>query len=80
MGSVRVGLFPPVGQLGGGPEQLHAALARVAEAGVDYVCIGDHVSVFVGAGSDGLITATARPSTSPSFSVHTSRPVAPRST
>jgi alkanesulfonate monooxygenase SsuD/methylene tetrahydromethanopterin reductase-like flavin-dependent oxidoreductase (luciferase family) len=34
-------------------------LARVAEAGVDHLCVGDHVSFFVGAGSDGLITATS---------------------
>ena len=55
----RVGLFPTVAQLGGGPEQLRATLARVAEAGVDHLCVGDHVSFFVGAGSDGLITATS---------------------
>ena len=59
MTRVRVGLFPPVGQPDGDPQQLHATLARVAEAGVDHVCVGDHVSFFVGAGSDGLITATS---------------------
>lgn len=58
MARVRVGLFPPVGQLSG-PEQLHAMLTRVAEEGIDHVCVGDHVSFFVGAGSDGLITATS---------------------
>ena len=31
----------------------------IAEAGIDHLCVGDHVSFFVGAGSDGLITATA---------------------
>src|SRR5215469_6571839 len=59
MASVRVGLFPPVGQRTGGPEELHAALARAADAGVDHLCVGDHVSFFVGAGSDGLITAAS---------------------
>ena len=59
MASVRVGLFPPVGQRTGGPEELHATLARVADAGVDHLCVGDHVSFFVGAGSDGLITAAS---------------------
>jgi alkanesulfonate monooxygenase SsuD/methylene tetrahydromethanopterin reductase-like flavin-dependent oxidoreductase (luciferase family) len=58
MASVRVGLFPPVGQLTGGP-QLHAMLDRAAGEGVDHLCVGDHVSFFVGAGSDGLITATS---------------------
>src|SRR6185312_5063212 len=59
MASVRVGLFPLVGQRTGGPEELHATLARVAGEGVDHLCVGDHVSFFVGAGSDGLITAAA---------------------
>jgi alkanesulfonate monooxygenase SsuD/methylene tetrahydromethanopterin reductase-like flavin-dependent oxidoreductase (luciferase family) len=58
MADVRVGLFPPVGQIAGGPE-LHPALARAAREGVDHLCVGDHVSFFVGAGSDGLITATS---------------------
>jgi alkanesulfonate monooxygenase SsuD/methylene tetrahydromethanopterin reductase-like flavin-dependent oxidoreductase (luciferase family) len=53
---VRVGTFLPVGQ----PVAEHGtALARAADEGVDHVCVGDHVSFFVGAGSDGLITATA---------------------
>jgi alkanesulfonate monooxygenase SsuD/methylene tetrahydromethanopterin reductase-like flavin-dependent oxidoreductase (luciferase family) len=59
MASVRVGLFPPVGQWDSGPEQLQATLARVAEEDVDHVCVGDHVSFFVGTGSDGLVTATS---------------------
>jgi alkanesulfonate monooxygenase SsuD/methylene tetrahydromethanopterin reductase-like flavin-dependent oxidoreductase (luciferase family) len=59
MASVRVGLFPLVGQRTGGPEQQHATLARAVDAGVDHLCAGDHVSFFVGAGSDGLITAAS---------------------
>ena len=60
MTSVRVGLFPPVVEpLSVSPAQLQAMLARVTEAGVDHLCVGDHVSFFVGAGSDGLITATS---------------------
>jgi len=58
MASVRVGLFPPVDQPGGS-KQLQETLARVAKAGVDHLCVGDHVSFFVGAGSDGLVTATS---------------------
>jgi alkanesulfonate monooxygenase SsuD/methylene tetrahydromethanopterin reductase-like flavin-dependent oxidoreductase (luciferase family) len=56
--SIRVGLFPPVGQLTGGPA-LHTVLARAAGEGVDHLCVGDHVSFFTGAGSDGLITAAS---------------------
>ncbi len=58
MASVRVGLFPPVVDLKGGPE-LNAILRRVADEDVDHLCVGDHVSFFVGAGSDGLIAATS---------------------
>ena len=57
MPSVRVGLFPPIGQLD--PDRLQAFLAGAADEGVDHVCVGDHVSFFVGAGSDGLTMATA---------------------
>ncbi len=59
MARVRVGLFPPVGHGGAGTEEFQATLARVAGEGVDHLCVGDHVSFFVGAGSDGLITATS---------------------
>jgi alkanesulfonate monooxygenase SsuD/methylene tetrahydromethanopterin reductase-like flavin-dependent oxidoreductase (luciferase family) len=56
---VRVGMFPLVGQSAGGGAELTATLARVADGGIDHLCVGDHVSFFVGAGSDGLVTATA---------------------
>ena len=60
MANVRVGLFPPDNEpLTAGPEYLRAMLARVADEGVDHICVGDHVSFFVGAGSDGLITAAS---------------------
>src|SRR5689334_11016043 len=56
---VRVGLFPAALQASEvDPERLRATLAQIAEAGVDHLCVGDHVSFYVGAGSDGLITAT----------------------
>src|SRR5262245_23736066 len=58
MASVRVGLFPPLPQRTGDP-RLAATLARTAAAGIDHLCVGDHISFFVGAGSDGLIAATS---------------------
>lgn len=58
MPSLRVGFFPPVNQLNFGP-QLEAMLDRVADAEIDHLCVGDHVSFFVGAGSDALIAATS---------------------
>lgn len=60
MTGVRVGVFPPsIASLNVAADDLQAMLAGVAAAGLDHVCVGDHVSFFVGAGSDGLITATA---------------------
>ncbi len=57
---VRVGVFPAAFDAADGdPERLRATLGRIADAGVDHVCVGDHVSFFVGAGSDGLIRATS---------------------
>src|SRR5258708_17913049 len=57
---VRVGLFADALEpTDGDPERLRAALGQVAHAAVDHVCVGDHVSFFVGAGSDGVSTATS---------------------
>jgi len=55
---VRVGLFPAALHRDGGPEP-DAILRRIGAVDVDHLCVGDHVSFFVGAGSDGLITATS---------------------
>jgi len=60
MSTVRVGLFPHIAaSFGVGPERLLAMIADIAAAGVDHLCVGDHVSFFIGAGSDGLIAATS---------------------
>ena len=59
MKNVRVGIFAPVGQFSSSVEQRETMLARIADSGVDHVCVGDHVSFHVGAGADGLIDATA---------------------
>src|SRR6266480_2894386 len=55
----RVGMFPPPGLLEQDPETARAFLTRVAAAGIDHVCCGDHVSFFTGMGFDGLVQATA---------------------
>ena len=68
MSPVRVGTFLPLAQPAAA--QLGTALARAAEEGVDHVCVGDHVSFFVGAGSDGLITATSLLSLQPNLPVY----------
>jgi alkanesulfonate monooxygenase SsuD/methylene tetrahydromethanopterin reductase-like flavin-dependent oxidoreductase (luciferase family) len=57
---VRVGLFADaLASTDGEPDRLRSTLGQVADAGVDHLCVGDHVSFFVGAGSDGLIRATS---------------------
>jgi alkanesulfonate monooxygenase SsuD/methylene tetrahydromethanopterin reductase-like flavin-dependent oxidoreductase (luciferase family) len=57
---VRVGLFADALEpTDGDPERLRATLAQVADASLDHLCVGDHVSFFVGAGSDALISATS---------------------
>ena len=66
---VRVGLLP-LDLLASGAPAAAAALARMAEAGLDHVCCGDHVS-FAGTGYDGLIQATALAMLHPTLPVHT---------
>jgi alkanesulfonate monooxygenase SsuD/methylene tetrahydromethanopterin reductase-like flavin-dependent oxidoreductase (luciferase family) len=68
--SVRVGTFPAAGQTAAWALQRDEALARVADAGLDHVCVADHVSFFVGVGSDGLIAATALLSLHPELPVY----------
>ena len=67
--SSRVGLLPP-DILAGSPAAAAATLARVADAGLDHVCCGDHVS-FNGTGFDGLVQATALAMLHPTLPVHT---------
>jgi alkanesulfonate monooxygenase SsuD/methylene tetrahydromethanopterin reductase-like flavin-dependent oxidoreductase (luciferase family) len=57
---VRVGLFPAALEpTDGDPERLRTTAGRIRDAGVDHLCVGDHVSFFVGAGSDGLVSAAS---------------------
>ena len=51
-------MFPPPGLINQGPDIAAEYLARAGEAGINYVCCGDHVSFF-GLGFDGLVQATA---------------------
>jgi alkanesulfonate monooxygenase SsuD/methylene tetrahydromethanopterin reductase-like flavin-dependent oxidoreductase (luciferase family) len=70
MPEIRVGVFPVAGQAASFAMPGGEALAGVADAGLDHVCVGDHVSFFVGAGSDGLVTATALLSLHPGLPVY----------
>jgi len=52
-------MFAPGGAFVGDAARRSQVLDKIAEAGIDHVCVGDHVSFLVGAGVDGLINATA---------------------
>jgi alkanesulfonate monooxygenase SsuD/methylene tetrahydromethanopterin reductase-like flavin-dependent oxidoreductase (luciferase family) len=66
--SVRVGLFPPIG----GPTSAESAyLTAVHDTGIDYVCVGDHVSFFVGLGGDGLVLAASLAAQHPTLPIMT---------
>ncbi len=56
---IRVGVFPPPQIAQGPPEVLSEYLRRAEAVGIDYLCCGDHISFYVGYGTDGLITAAS---------------------
>jgi len=62
-------MFPPPGLLNQGRDAATEYLAQVGDAGIDYVCCGDHVS-FSGLGFDGLVQATALAMLHPTLPVH----------
>ena len=55
----RIGTFAPAGLVEQGPKTAHAFLTKVAEAGIDHVCCGDHARFVAGPGFDGLVQAAA---------------------
>jgi alkanesulfonate monooxygenase SsuD/methylene tetrahydromethanopterin reductase-like flavin-dependent oxidoreductase (luciferase family) len=59
MPSIRLGAFPPLQGPTPAPETVTTFARAAAVAGLDHVCTADHVSFFVGAGTDGLLSATA---------------------
>ena len=63
-------MFAPFGLLEQGPETARVFLTQVAEAGIDHVCCGDHVSFVAGLGFDGLVQATALAMLHPTLPVY----------
>jgi alkanesulfonate monooxygenase SsuD/methylene tetrahydromethanopterin reductase-like flavin-dependent oxidoreductase (luciferase family) len=59
MTSVQVGIRPPHACFEAAPARLHAFIADAERAGIDHLCVGDHVSFRGGRGYDGLVQATA---------------------
>ena len=65
----RVGMFMPFSV--NGPDESATRLAQIADAGIDHVGIGDHVSFFGGLGFDGLIRGAALAAMHPTLPVYT---------
>src|SRR5215207_10991391 len=59
MSALRVGLLPPLQFVGAPLDERRRRLAAIADAGLDHVGVGDHVSFFVGAGHDALVGAAS---------------------
>ncbi|HEX5366887.1 MAG TPA: LLM class flavin-dependent oxidoreductase [Acidimicrobiales bacterium] len=71
MSDVTVGITPPIPPAAD-PETAAGVVRAVAEAGVDHLVVGDHVTFFGGFGVDGLIHATSLLTLHPHLPVHTS--------
>ncbi len=71
MTAPAVGVFPPLDIMSRGPDELRGFLAAVDEAGFDHVCCGDHVSFFIGVGTDGLLAASVYAAAHPRLPVYT---------
>ena len=57
--AVRIGLRPPRQLFEAGAPDLRAVVDRAEAAGIDQLCVGDHVTFQGGQGFDGLVQATA---------------------
>jgi alkanesulfonate monooxygenase SsuD/methylene tetrahydromethanopterin reductase-like flavin-dependent oxidoreductase (luciferase family) len=57
--AVSVGIRVPHELFEGGARKLRVHVESIAAAGIDRVCVGDHVSFHGGRGFDGLVQATA---------------------
>ncbi len=57
--TVKVGISVHDSLMVADPARRRALLTRIERAGLDYVCVGDHVSFHDGTGFDGLTAATA---------------------
>jgi alkanesulfonate monooxygenase SsuD/methylene tetrahydromethanopterin reductase-like flavin-dependent oxidoreductase (luciferase family) len=67
--AIRLGAFPPLQGAGLVPDTQAEFVRLAAGAGLDHVCTGDHVSFFVGAGFDGLVSATSLAAVHPTMPV-----------
>jgi alkanesulfonate monooxygenase SsuD/methylene tetrahydromethanopterin reductase-like flavin-dependent oxidoreductase (luciferase family) len=71
MSEIAVGVSAPI-PAGSDPVAAARVVADIADAGVDHLVVGDHVTFFGGFGVDGLIHATSLLMLHPRLPVHTS--------
>src|ERR1700761_3370953 len=57
--AVRVGISVHDSLLAAGPSRRRSLIGLIEQAGLDYLCVADHISFHDGTGFDGLIAATA---------------------
>ena len=67
--SIRVGLSVTEGLLVPKPADRRLLLDAAAEAGLDHITVGDHISFHGGTGFDGMVSATSILSTHDTLSV-----------
>jgi alkanesulfonate monooxygenase SsuD/methylene tetrahydromethanopterin reductase-like flavin-dependent oxidoreductase (luciferase family) len=67
---LQVGIRVPRDALVGDVGRIRALMERVAAAGLDHVCVGDHVSFQGGQGFDGIVHAAVLAAAHPSLPVH----------
>jgi alkanesulfonate monooxygenase SsuD/methylene tetrahydromethanopterin reductase-like flavin-dependent oxidoreductase (luciferase family) len=70
MAAIQLGAFPPLQGPALVPGLQTAFVRLAADAGLDHVCTGDHVSFFVGAGFDGLVSAASLAAVHPTIPVY----------
>lgn len=59
MRPLTIGIRPPHDLFDRGAASLRDGISQIEDAGIDRVCVGDHVSFHGGRGFDGLVQATA---------------------
>lgn len=67
---LEIGISPPAKLATMSLGERQAAMAAIADAGVDHVFFADHVSFRVGAGTDGLVHAAALTQLHPTLSIY----------
>ena len=68
--SIQVGVLADAEMLTGPHDRRRARLEHVAQVGLDYVFVADHISFYTGFGMDGLIQAATAAALEPTLDVH----------